>query len=497
MENMVTGVGGRFSLPEGLNPGTYTITEVQPPEGYYLNADNTIQFTISSANMPAGVILTFYNEAIPFIPVTIEKLDATSLEYLQGAEFELRDANGNVIRVGMITGPDGRYIIPDGLRPGTYTIIEVVPPDGYLLNEFNDQEILLELGHLPDGMTISFFNNPVPRIPVVIFKMDAENETLLPGAEFVITDENGEIVFEGTTNESGMIMVPNGLLEGTYTITEKTPPEGYLLGDIYYLEFTVTEDDVINGIMITFYNELIPVGPEPPTPPPPPEIITDPEPPPPPPPPTVTPPTTPTTPPPTTEPPIIAAPIVDLPPTSTPTADTRLESQSSNILQDILDGNVPLAAGGGRAWSLLNLMMSLVAIFSSIIMTVNLIVKRREVKEEMLDMDEDELADEESIEIKRSRLNWLKVPAIVAGIIPGALFLIYEDIRLPVTWITQWTPIIGAFFLIFSAFLIIQLTIKKQDNTDLIFDDDEDDIFDPMNKIKDALKTRIETEEIN
>jgi len=82
--------------------------------------------------------------------------------------------------------------------------------------------------------------------------------------------------------------------------------------------------------------------------------------------------------------------------------------------------------------------------------------------------------EEEEPETLRQRLIRLKVPALLTGIIPGILFLILENIRLPITWITQWTPLIGAFFILHMVLLLIQYIIKSKAKTEDEKENEED-----------------------
>jgi len=140
-----------------------------------------------------------------------------------------------------------------------------------------------------------------------------------------------------------------------------------------------------------------------------------------------------------------------------------LENQTGNLFFDLLNGNVPLGSlqiGRGVAWSLLNLMMSIIALFNAIILLVTILTKKR--KREFEEPDENDELDRNKPESIPQRFIRLKIPALLAGTIPGILFLILENIRLPVTWITRWTPIIGAFFIIHMALVIIQFAIKRK-----------------------------------
>jgi len=169
-----------------------------------------------------------------------------------------------------------------------------------------------------------------------------------------------------------------------------------------------------------------------------------------------------------------------------------LANQTGNPLVDLINGNVPLGGlqvGRGVAWSLLNLMMSIIALLNAILLLVTMFKKKREAEydelneyegfeeheaefKEYVDRNEQE-EDEEEYEPESipQRLIRLKVPALLAGIIPGILFLILENIRLPVTWITRWTPLIGAFFIIHMVLVLTQYAIKRKEK----LEDEEDE----------------------
>ncbi len=131
---------------------------------------------------------------------------------------------------------------------------------------------------------------------------------------------------------------------------------------------------------------------------------------------------------------------------------------------------MPLGSLGlGNAWSLLNLIMSLFAVICSIVIFVTLFKKKHENEDENEQNEaalpvEERLEGEEYEEGKplKHRLRILKIIAILGGLIPGILFLLLEDITLPVTWVTKWTPLIAAFFIVAMALVLIQFAIKKK-----------------------------------
>ena len=88
---------------------------------------------------------------------------------------------------------------------------------------------------------------------IVISKVDADTEELLPDAGFRIYDVNGEVIREGRTDKNGNVEFD--LEFGTYYYQEFDAPEGYEVNDEKY-EFTITEDGQVVSVIMT--NKAIP-----------------------------------------------------------------------------------------------------------------------------------------------------------------------------------------------------------------------------------------------
>ena len=125
----ITAENGEF-LSEPLPVGSYQVRETEAPEGYLLDA-TPIEFEIERSQT-AVVELTKENRLTPG-GVVLTKIDDQSGEVLQGAVFELQDANGTVLQSGLTTGADGKLAI-DGLAPGAYQLVETQAPTGYELD---------------------------------------------------------------------------------------------------------------------------------------------------------------------------------------------------------------------------------------------------------------------------------------------------------------------------------------------------------------------------
>jgi uncharacterized surface anchored protein len=89
---------------------------------------------------------------------------------------------------------------------------------------------------------------------LVISKVDADTENLLPNAGFRIYGEDGEtVLLEGRTDENGVCEFE--LEYGSYFYQEFDAPEGYEIDDTMYA-FSITEDGQVVSVVMT--NEKIP-----------------------------------------------------------------------------------------------------------------------------------------------------------------------------------------------------------------------------------------------
>lgn len=85
---------------------------------------------------------------------------------------------------------------------------------------------------------------------VSISKQDITDKEELPGATLIVKDSNGNIIDEWiSTNEPHII---EGLKPGTYTLTEKIAPDGYILSS-ETINFTIKNDGSIEKVVM--YNE--------------------------------------------------------------------------------------------------------------------------------------------------------------------------------------------------------------------------------------------------
>ncbi len=222
-----TNEDGYISIPD-LAPGTYIIKEVQARPGYLL--DDTPQ-TITVKDHQT-YLLEVYNK--PKGNLVIVKQDSQTGEPLQGVEFKITTANGELVPDNEgLTSSNGLYktdkngeIVLSKLKPGTYVVTEVKTLDDYVLDA-PPQTVVIESN---DTQTLTFTNTK--KGCLVITKVDSVTHEPISGVKFEIKGCNGNTYPSDiyVTNSSGVIQLDH-IPSGDYTIMETQAKDGYRLDD--------------------------------------------------------------------------------------------------------------------------------------------------------------------------------------------------------------------------------------------------------------------------
>ena len=239
-----------------LQPGTYTLTEKTAPQGYVVA--ESIEFTVNvdgtvtSNNLVNGKIVMV--DAYADTDVVISKQDIAGAE-IAGAELIVTDKDGKTVESWTSEAGKSKTI---ALQPGTYTLTEKTAPDGYVVAESVEFTVnaggTITSNNLVDGKIVMV--DKYADREVVISKQDIAGAEI-GGAELTVTDKDGKTV-ESWTSEAGKSKTI-ALQPGTYTLTEKTAPQGYVVAES--IEFTVnvdgtvTSNNLVNGkiVMVDAY----------------------------------------------------------------------------------------------------------------------------------------------------------------------------------------------------------------------------------------------------
>ena len=135
------------------------------------------------------------------------------------------------------------------------------------------------------------------------------------------------------------------------------------------------------------------------------------------------------------------------------------------------DSFVPLFGGFGGAinvWALLNLILSIIGIILGIVTGVRAILLHKREQDEAKNgeiFEEEE--DRRRVYYKR-RFIWLIITFVMA-IVGIVVFILTEDIRLPMVFVDKWT-IVNAIILAVEIVAVVFCFKRRKDS-----DDDEDD----------------------
>ncbi len=174
---------------------------------------------------------------------TAVKRDKYSEKTLAGAIFTLYK-DGSTVAV--VTSDSNGALTFSDLVPGQYELVETMSPYGYQENYARytvevDADGMVTIDGQPAEGHI-FYNLPLA-YRLSFYKTDAETGLPLAGAVFTLS--NG---MRATSDADGFVMF-NGLVPGTYTLTESEAPEGYESNsEIYTVVVGRDGSIIINGI---------------------------------------------------------------------------------------------------------------------------------------------------------------------------------------------------------------------------------------------------------
>ncbi|MBK5472846.1 choice-of-anchor A family protein [Bacillus sp. TH19] len=218
-----------------LEPGKYTLKETKAPKGYKLLKEE-IEVVVEANK----VVQVQVENAKELGSLQVIKKDAESGKVLEGAEFRLKNENGQVVGEAKTTNKDG-VVTFENLVPGKYTLEETKAPEGYkavelkvevnvVANEVVKQEVLNE--KVKEKITGQ----------VEITKIDAnDTEKKLESAVFEILKDG--IKIDTLTSDKNGKATSKKLEPGDYVLKEVQAPEGYNLSD-KGIEFTISNEKV-------------------------------------------------------------------------------------------------------------------------------------------------------------------------------------------------------------------------------------------------------------
>ena len=221
---------------ENLRYGDYTVKEVTPPEGFLLNKtvldvevrDNGKTYKLEMVDEPIKGHIELLKLDSEYVIAPMNSVvndivfDIPNEGRLEGARFGLFQ-DGRQIKEAT-TNSQGIIRFED-LRYGRYTVRELEPKTGFLLNE---KEFVIDITEHGKTYYIEA-KNDVIKGNIQLIKKDSETKEPLANAVFGLF-LNDKKLAEATTDDRGIVRFEN-LRYGDYQVKELTPPEGFLLND--------------------------------------------------------------------------------------------------------------------------------------------------------------------------------------------------------------------------------------------------------------------------
>ena len=263
-EYMVTDANG-VAMFENIPIGSYTVEEMDTATKYVAPANQQINIVHNETTECT------FNNVLKKFSLVLKKSDietggAQGGATLEGAVYGLY--KGGELIESFTTGADGSFTTGYYVCGDDYTVKEIVPSKGYLLDEtVYALDVSAESYTIERNSVALDVTEQVIKGSVQLTKVDKNfPENKLTGAEFEVyvdtngnkmLDENDELLGKLTEAERGIYNM-SGLVYGGYFVKETLAPKGFILDDNAYY-FEITEDGkavvVENEAGVGFVNE--------------------------------------------------------------------------------------------------------------------------------------------------------------------------------------------------------------------------------------------------
>ena len=291
ISEFITDDSGSVTFPGELKPGTYRIREIAA-EAPYLIAEEDLVVTIENSSEVTPISVVSFSDDQATGSATISKRcstgameagasvhDAGCTETLAGAEFDIVALQDVVSPDGTVRAVEGEVVahvttdesgtavaegLPLGTGSATYSFIETKPAPGHALDTTPHEFTLTYADDHTSVVTAAAEAVNEPTI-VTIDKTILGTDKPLPGTVFALWREDPTGAEDGdqgeqillTTDENGSIVLRH-LPAGTYSLAEKSAPDGYV-PDTTVRTFVVDEKGLIEGssdLQITIENDF-------------------------------------------------------------------------------------------------------------------------------------------------------------------------------------------------------------------------------------------------
>lgn len=220
-----TGEDGKIIVPD-LKPGTYYAQEVPSTDPYWVSDSETKTVKVEAGKTAT---VTFKNTHYGDLRVKKNAINGSA----EGWKFEIYDANGSLVET-ITTGADG-YAYSKKLLSGKYTVKEIHDKDDTYWTY--DAEIQKQTQVTAGNQSEVVFTNE--QFGLLEFRKTTNTQNHLAGWTFRVTDKDGKLVGEYTTDNSGYACTGK-LKPGRYFVQEVGKDDPYWICDVENYPIDVT-----------------------------------------------------------------------------------------------------------------------------------------------------------------------------------------------------------------------------------------------------------------
>ena len=212
-----SGADGTITVAD-LKPGVYYVKEIPINDPYWV-CDTTVQAVVVEQDTTTTV--TFSNTHYGNLRIKKIAVNGSS----EGWSFQILDVNKNVLEI-IKTDADG-YATSGMLLPGKYYVREIQDQDGTFWEY--DANVERQVTITAGSQTQEEYTNVYHGL--IEFRKTTNTGNHLAGWTFRVTDSNGNVVGDYTTDENGYA-VTGKLVPGSYTVQELATGDDYWQVDI-------------------------------------------------------------------------------------------------------------------------------------------------------------------------------------------------------------------------------------------------------------------------
>lgn len=236
---------GTFFLPEKITQGTYSLHNLEAPQGYGLAKD--VNFEIDEARDWSEPFLVNVSMAPSKSIIYIQNIDSVTNETVAGGIYDVYAAEDIVTLDGTIRYHSGEKVDEFAcdengkghskeLYLGNYSVKQQVAPEFYALNR---SSMSVTLDNKEGEAKIYDFKCEKTKVEIVL--RDEYTEEPIKGAVYSVTDKE-----ELITDAEGRIVITEFNKNASYTVTLESVPEPYLISEEPF-SINVDGNGCING----------------------------------------------------------------------------------------------------------------------------------------------------------------------------------------------------------------------------------------------------------